>query len=119
VMTGIMPNTVVGRVAARIMTGPPAELGELVERATAEPRARLRKLLSERLPHLSGEELRFRVDMAALALLMVNRGGLRRAPLGEGSPDTSDDTVAHWALAFMVGGITAAPSGPKRENAQI
>jgi AcrR family transcriptional regulator len=119
VMTGIVPDTVVGRVGARILAGPPAELGELVERATAEPRARLRKLLADRLPQLSAEELGFRVNLTALALVMFNRGGLRRVPFDEGSPDTSDDTFGHWALAFIVGGITAAPSGPKRENAQI
>lgn len=106
----VAPNTVMSRIAARIVAGPPAGLGELVERTMAEPRARLRKLLSDRLPQLSLEELGFRVDMAALALLMFNRGGLRQAPPGEGRPDTPDDTSAHWALAFIVGGITAAPS---------
>ena len=106
---GIAPNTVLSRIGARILAGLPAELGELVERAIAEPRARLLGLLSDRLPQLSVEELRFRVDMAALALLMFNRGGLRRAPFDEGRSDTSDDTFADWALAFIMGGITAAP----------
>jgi AcrR family transcriptional regulator len=110
VMAGIAPSTLLGEVAARILAGPPAELGELVERATAEPRACLRKLLSDRLPQLSVEELGFRVDMTVLALLMINRGGLRRAPFDGVGSDISDDTVAHWALAFIVGGITAAPS---------
>ena len=107
---GIAPNTVLSRIAARIVAGPPAELGELVERVIAEPRARLLKLLSDRLPQLSAGELGFRVDMAAVALLMFNRGGLRQAPFHEGRSDTSDDTFAHQALAFIVGGITAAPS---------
>src|SRR5215472_795114 len=53
----IPPNTVLSRIAARLLLGPPAELGELVERASAEPRARLRKLLSDRLPQLSAEEI--------------------------------------------------------------
>ena len=110
VSAGIAPNTVISRIAARILAGPPAELGELVERAIAEPQARLRKLLSDRLPQLSLEELGFRVDMAGLALLLFNRGGLRQAPFDEGRSDISDDTSAHWALAFIVGGITAAPS---------
>src|SRR5262249_38566555 len=110
VMAAIAPNTVLGQVAARILAGPPAELAELVERATAEPQARLRKLLSDRLPELSVEELGFRVDMAVLALLTFNRRGLRQAPFDGGRSDTSDDTFAHWALAFIVGGITAAPS---------
>jgi AcrR family transcriptional regulator len=104
-------NTVLGRIAARIATGPPAELGELVETAVAEPRARLYNLLAERLPQLSAEELRFRMEMAALGLLMFIRGGLEQAPFAVGGADTSDDTTAHWALAFIVGGITAAPSG--------
>jgi hypothetical protein len=101
---------VLGRIAARIVTGPPAGLGELVERVITEPRARLLKLLSERLPQLSAGELGFRVDMAIIALLMLNRGGLRQAPFHEGRSDTPDDTSAHQALAFIVGGITAAPS---------
>src|SRR5215831_14449205 len=98
---GIAPNTVLGRVVARILAGPPAELGELVERTTAEPRARLLRLLSDRLPQLSVEELGFRVDMTLLAVLMFNRGSLRRAPFDEGRADTSDDTFARWALAFI------------------
>jgi AcrR family transcriptional regulator len=110
VMAGIAPNTVLGRVAARILAGPPAELSDLVKRATAEPRARLRKLLSDRLPQLSVEELVFRLDMAVLALLWFNRGGFRQAPFHESRSDTSDDTFAQWALAFIVGGITAPPS---------
>jgi AcrR family transcriptional regulator len=107
---GIAPNTVLGWVAARIVAGPPAELGELVERVMAEPRSRLLKLLSDRLPQLPAGELGFRVDMAAVALLMLNRGSLRQAPFYEGRSDTSGDTSAHQALAFIVGGITAAPS---------
>jgi AcrR family transcriptional regulator len=110
VNAGIAPNTVLSRIAARILVGPPAELGELVERAIAEPRARLLKLLSDRLPQLSADELGFRADMTLLALLIHNRGGLRRAPFDEGRSDTPDDTFARWALAFIVGGITAAPS---------
>jgi AcrR family transcriptional regulator len=104
-------NTALGRIVARITVGPTAELGELVETVMAEPRARLRKLLSGRLPQLSDEELNFRMDMAALGMLMFSRGGFRQAPFGEGHPDASDDTSAGWALAFIVGGITAAPSG--------
>jgi AcrR family transcriptional regulator len=110
VSAGIAPNTVLSRIAARILAGPPAELGELLERAIAEPRARLLNLLTDRLPQLPVQELGFRVDMALVALLMFNRGGLRRAPFGEGRSDTSDDTIARWALAFLMGGITAAPS---------
>jgi AcrR family transcriptional regulator len=110
VSAGIAPNTVLSRVAARILVGPPAELGELVERAMAEPRARLLELLSDRLPQLPVDELGFRVDMTFLALLIYNRGGLRRAPFDEGRSDTPDDTFARWALAFIMGGITAAPS---------
>jgi AcrR family transcriptional regulator len=109
---GMAPNTVLGRVAARIVAGAPAELSELVEGFMAEPRARLRKLLSERLPQLSAEELDFRLDMTVVALFMLNRGGLRRAPFDAGRSDTSDDTSAHWALAFIAGGITAASSRP-------
>ena len=120
---GIAPNTVKGRIAARIQAGPPAELGELVERAIAEPRARLLTLLSDRLPQISLEELGFRMDMTALALLMYNRGGLRRAPFYEGRSDTPDDTFAHWALAFIEGGITAPPAtsptlGPRHGDVQ-
>ncbi|HEV2241480.1 MAG TPA: hypothetical protein VGR98_10600, partial [Streptosporangiaceae bacterium] len=110
VNAGIAPNTVMSRIAARILVGPPAELGELVERVIAEPRARLLRLLSDRLPQLSADELGFRADMTLLALLIYNRGGLRRAPFDEGRSDTSDDTFARWALAFIVGGLTAAPS---------
>jgi AcrR family transcriptional regulator len=106
VSAGIAPNTVMCRIAARILAGPPAELSELAERTIAEPRARLLKLLSDRLPQLSLGELGFRVDMAVVALLMLNRGDLLRAPFHECRSDTS----AHQALAFIVGGITAAPS---------
>jgi AcrR family transcriptional regulator len=110
VIADVTSNAVLARISARIVAGPPAELGELVETAIAEPRARLRNLLSDRLPQLSAEELGFRMDMAALGLLMFTRGGLRQAPFDEGRADTSDDTSAHWALAFILGGITAAPS---------
>jgi hypothetical protein len=48
--------------------------------------------------------------MAALGMVMFTRGGLQQAPFDEGHSDTSDDTTAHLALAFIVGGITAAPS---------
>jgi hypothetical protein len=110
VTAGIAPNTVIGRIAARIVAGPPAKLGELVERTTAEPRARLLTLLSGRLPQLSAEELGFRIDMAFLALLTFSRGGLRQVRPGKSRSDTSGDTPAHQALAFIVGGITAPPS---------
>jgi hypothetical protein len=70
----------------------------------------LRSLLSDRLPQLSAEELDFRLDMAVVALFMLNRGRLRGAPFDEGRSDTSDDAFARWALAFIAGGITAAPS---------
>ena len=110
VNAGIAPNTVMSRIAARILAGPPAELGELVERVIAEPRARLLQLLSDRLPQLSADELSFRADMTLLAILIYNRGGLRRAPFDEGRSDIPDDTFARWALAFIMGGITAAPS---------
>jgi len=104
------PNTVLSRVAARILVDLPAELGELVERVMAEPRARLLELLSDRLPQLPVDELDFRVDMTFLALLVYNRGGLRRAPFDEGRSDIPDDTFARWALAFIMGGVIAAPS---------
>jgi AcrR family transcriptional regulator len=104
------PNTVLSRVAARILVGLPAELGELVERVMAEPRARLLELLSDRLPQLPVDELDFRVDMTFLALLVYNRGGLRRAPFDEGRSDIPDDTFARWALTFIMGGVIAAPS---------
>jgi AcrR family transcriptional regulator len=110
VFADLASNTVLGRIASRIAAGPPAELGELVETAIAEPRARLRNLLSDRLPQLSAEELGFRMDMAALGLLMFTRGSFQQAPFDLGLPETSDDTFARWALAFIVGGITAAPS---------
>jgi AcrR family transcriptional regulator len=110
VFAGVASNTVLGRVAARIAAGQPAGLGELVETAIAGPRARLHNLLADRLPQLSTEELAFRMDMAALGLLMFTRGGLQQPPFDEGRSETSDDTFAHWALAFIVGGITAAPS---------
>jgi len=106
----IVPNTVVGRIAARIVAGQPAELTELVRRTIAEPRARLFTLLSERLPQLSAEELGFRLDMAFLAFLTFNRGDLRLSPTDDGRSGTSDDTCARQAVAFIVGGITAAPS---------
>ena len=110
ISAAVAPNAVLSRVAARVLVGPPAELGELVERASAEPRARLRKLLSDRLPQLSVEELSFRMDMTFIALVVFNRGSLRRAPFDEGRSGTPDDTFARWALAFIMGGITAAPS---------
>ena len=110
VFADVASNTVLGRVSARIAAGPPAALGELVETAVAEPRARLRNLLCDRLPQLSAEELGFRLDMAALGMLMFTRGGLREAPFHESRSETSADTTAHWALAFIVGGITAVPS---------
>jgi AcrR family transcriptional regulator len=110
VSASIAPNTLLSRVAARILSGAPPGLGELVERATAKPRARLLGLLSDRLPQLSAEELGFRVDVALVALITFNRGVLRQAPFDEGRPATSDDTSARWALAFIAGGITAAPS---------
>jgi AcrR family transcriptional regulator len=116
VFAGVQSNTLLGRIAARIATGPPAELGELVETATAEPRARLRELLADRLPQLSREELDFRTDMAALGLLMFTRGGLQQAPFDARHADISGDTTAHWALAFIVGGITAAPSGSHKQG---
>jgi AcrR family transcriptional regulator len=106
----IAPNTLLSRVAARILSGAPPGLGELVERAIAKPRARVLGLLSDRLPQLSAEELGFRVDVALVALITFNRGVLRQAPFDEGRPATSDDTSARWALAFIAGGITAAPS---------
>jgi AcrR family transcriptional regulator len=107
---GVASNTVLGRVAARITADQPAGLGELVETAIAEPRARLRDLLANRLPQLSPEELGFRIEMAALGLLMFTRGGLQQAPFDVGRSETSGDTSARWALAFIVGGVTAAPS---------
>jgi AcrR family transcriptional regulator len=110
VFADMASNTVLGRVAAQLAAGPPAELGELVEAVIAEPRARLRNLISDRLPQLSAEELGFRMEMAALGLLMFTRGGLEQAPFEEGHSGISADTSAHWALAFIVGGITAAPS---------
>jgi AcrR family transcriptional regulator len=110
VFAGLASDTVLGRIAARIVVGPPAELGELVETAMAEPRARLRSLLSDRLPRLSAEELGFRMDMAALGLVMFSRHGLRNVPFDEARFTTSDETIARWALAFILGGITAAPS---------
>ena len=110
VSAGVASNTVLSRVVARILVGPPAELGELAERASAEPRARLHQLLSDRLPRLSADELDFRMDMTFLALVVFNRGILRRAPFAEGRSATPDDTLARWALAFIMGGVTAAPS---------
>jgi hypothetical protein len=50
------------------------------------------------------------MEMAALGLLMFTRGGLQQAPFEVGLSETSGDNPAHWALAFIVGGITAAPS---------
>jgi AcrR family transcriptional regulator len=107
----VASNTVLGRIAARIAAGPPAELAELVETALAEPRVRLRDLLSDRLPQLPVDELGFRMHMAGLGLVMFTRGDLQQAPFGEGLSDTPGDTIAHWALAFLLGGITAAPTG--------
>jgi AcrR family transcriptional regulator len=110
VSAGMVPNTVLSRVAARVLVGPPAELAELVERVIAEPRARLLNLLSDRLPQLPVDELGFRVDMTFVALVTYRRGGLRRAPFDEGRSDIPDDTFARWVLAFILGGITAPPS---------
>jgi AcrR family transcriptional regulator len=110
VMAAQADDTVLGRIAARIVAGPPAELGELVETIMAEPRARLRNLLADRLPQLSADELGFRMDMAALGFLMFIRGGLQEAPFDMAHSASCDHTTADWALAFIVGGITAAPS---------
>jgi len=110
VLADTASNTVLGRITARIVAGPPAELGELVETAIAGPRARLHNLLSDRLTQLSAEELGFRMDMAALGLVTFTRGSLQQAPFDETHSGTPGDTTAHWALAFIMGGITAAPS---------
>jgi AcrR family transcriptional regulator len=110
VFAGLSSDTLLSRIAAWIVIGPPAELGEMTETAMAEPRARLRDLLADRLPQLSAEELGFRMDMSILGLLMFARGGLRNSPFDERRSETPDDTIAHWALAFILGGITAVPS---------
>jgi AcrR family transcriptional regulator len=99
----------IARVAARIVSGGSPELRKLAAATHAVPHARFLDLLSGRLPDVSSEELAFRLTLAASSLAALIVGGFEHTRIGEIPSVTYDDTSAGRALAYIVGGLTAAP----------
>jgi AcrR family transcriptional regulator len=96
------------RIAARVVNGSP-ELRELGVTTHAETYALVFRLLADRLPALSGEELTFRITLAATGVAGMIAGTFDGSAIA-GHVFRRDENTLHRSVGFIVAALSAAPA---------
>ena len=105
-------TTLIPRIAARVVSGGSPQLRELGVSTHAETYALVFRLLADRLPALSREELTFRITLAATGVAgMIVRPFDDSAMAGD-PPVRREENTLDRSVAFIVAGLSAPPTPP-------
>lgn len=110
-------NALMTRVAARVVGGASPQLRDVATRTHAEVYALYYKLLADRLPELSAEELTFRMTMAAIAVAGMLAEPFPHASIADNPPVGPDEHTLDRSISFIVAGLTAPPT-PVRPSSE-
>jgi AcrR family transcriptional regulator len=99
------------RIAARVVSGGSPELRELGVTTHAETYALVFRLLADRLPALSGEELTFRITLAATGVAGMIAGTFDGSAIA-GHTFRRDENIFYRSVGFIVAGLSAPPMAP-------
>jgi AcrR family transcriptional regulator len=97
------------RIAARVLSNGYPELRELGVTTHAETYALVFRLLADRLPELSSEELTFRITLAAIGVAGLIAGTFDGSPVA-GRPFRRDEGTLDRSVGFIVAGLAAPPT---------
>jgi hypothetical protein len=78
----------------------------------AETYALVFRLLADRLPTLSREELTFRITPAATGVAGMIVGPFDRSTMADNPPVRRDENTLDRSVAFIVAGLSAPPTPP-------
>jgi AcrR family transcriptional regulator len=105
-------TTLIPRIAARVVKGGSPELNELGVRTHAETYALVFRLLADRLPALSREELTFRITLAATGVAGMIVRPFDDSTMAGDPPVRWDENTLDRSVAFIVAGLSAPPTSP-------
>jgi AcrR family transcriptional regulator len=94
-------------IAARVISGGSAELRDLSARTHAETYGVVFRLLAERLPALSHEELVFRINLASIAVASTTVGVFDQTSIAGQPPVGKDEHTLERTVTFLVGALSA------------
>jgi AcrR family transcriptional regulator len=103
--------TLIPRIAARVVSSGSPELRELGVTTHAETYALVFRLLAERLPALSSEELTFRITLAATGVAGMIAGVFDGSSIA-GNPFHRDQNTLCRSVSFIVAGLSDPPASP-------
>jgi AcrR family transcriptional regulator len=99
--------TLIPRIAARVISGGSAELRDLSARTHAETYEVVFRMLAERLPVLTHEELVFRINLASIAVASMTVGVFDRTSIAGQPPVGKDEHTLDRTVTFLVGALSA------------
>jgi AcrR family transcriptional regulator len=105
-------TTLIPRIAARVVSGGSPELRELGVSTHAETYALVFRLLADRLPALSSEELTFRITLAATGVAGMVVDPFHRSAMAGNPPVRRDENTLDRSVGFIVAGLSAPPTQP-------
>lgn len=105
--------TLIPPIAARVLSSGSPELRELGVATHAETYALVFRLLAERLPALSSEELTFRITLAATGVAGMIAGVFDGSSIA-GNPFRRDQDTLDRSVGFIVAALSAPPVEPFR-----
>jgi AcrR family transcriptional regulator len=105
-------SALIPRIAAHVVTGGSPRLRELGVSTHAETHALFFRLLADRLPTLSTEELTFRITLAAIAVVGMIVGPFEHSPIAANPPVRRDENTLDRSVGFIVAGLSAPPTPP-------
>lgn len=106
--------TLIPRIAARVVSGGSPEIREVGLSTHGETHALFFRLLGDRLPALSTEELTFRITVAAIAVAGLVVAPFDRTFVADSQVVLQDENALDRSVAFIVAGLTAEPTPPPR-----
>jgi AcrR family transcriptional regulator len=98
------------RIAARVVSGGSPELRELGVTTHAETYALVFRLLADRLPTLSSEELTFRITLAATGVAGMIAGTFDGSAIA-GHTFRRDENILYRSVSFIVAALSAPAAG--------
>jgi AcrR family transcriptional regulator len=99
--------TLIPRIAARVISGGSAELRDLSARTHAETYEVVFRMLAERLPALSAEELVFRINLASIAVASMTVGVFDQTSIAGRPPVGRNEHTLDRTVTFLVGALSA------------
>jgi AcrR family transcriptional regulator len=107
-------TALIPRIAAHVVTGGSPHLRELGVSTHTETHALFFRLLADRLPVLSTEELTFRITLAAIAVVGMIVGPFEHSPIADNPPVRRDENTLDRTVGFIVAGLSAPPTPPPK-----